>query len=61
MLARQLVHRGLDGEVGLRQAVAAKRAARHRVGIDGDGVDLLVVATVDGEAFAAGMIENSRP
>ena len=56
--ARQLVHCGFDGEVGLRQAVAAKRAAGHRVGVDHVGVDLLVVAAIDGNGFAAGMMQH---
>src|SRR6202000_1836835 len=42
-----LLHR----EDGLAEAVAAKRAARQRVGVDGVAVDLLVRATIDGDAL----------
>ena len=38
----QFVDRGLDREQRLRQAIAAKGAGRHRVGVGDDGVDLLV-------------------
>ena len=47
-----------DREQRLRQAVAAKGAGRHRVGVDGDGVDLLVRAIVDAERFAAGVKQH---
>ena len=45
--ARHFVHRQFDGEIGLAQAIAAKRAARHRVGVDGITVDLLVRAAIE--------------
>jgi len=45
-LPGQLVHCALDGEGGLRRAVAAKTAARHQVGIDGVAVGLLVRAAI---------------
>ncbi len=57
---RQLVHRRFNREIGLRQAVAAEGAARHGVGVDRIAVDLFVVAAIDGEAFAAGVIENGE-
>ena len=43
---------------GLRQAVAAKRARRHRVGVGGDAVDLLVRAVIDADAFADRMKQH---
>ena len=54
----QFVDRGFDGDQCLRQAVAAKRARRHGVGIGGDAVDLLVRAIIDADAFADRMKQH---
>jgi len=58
--ARQFVHRRLDGEVGLRQAVAAEGATRHRVGVHREGVDLLVVAAINRKTFRACVIDDGE-
>ena len=55
----QFVERRLDGEDHLAQAVAAERARRHVVGVDGAGVHLLVRALVDAEGLAAA-VEHHR-
>ena len=58
--ARQLVHRGFDGKVGLRQAVAAKCAGSARCWCRPTKASIfLLCAAIDGEAFAAGVIENA--
>jgi hypothetical protein len=56
--AHQFVDRAFDGVGRLAQAVAADRAGRHRVGVDGVSVDLLVRAAVEGDRFAAGVVER---
>ncbi len=43
----QFVDRGFDRDLRLGQAVATKRARWHRVGVDGEAIDLLVRTVVD--------------
>ena len=57
-LLRQLVDRGFHRNQRLRQSIAAEGARRHRVGIGGYGVDLLVRAVIDAEALANGMKQH---
>ena len=52
-LAGQLVHRRLEREDHLPEAVAAERARRQVVRVDGRGVDALVRHGVDGDRLRA--------
>ena len=57
-LLGQFVDRGFHREQRLRQAVAAKGAGRHGVGVGDDGIDLLVRAIIDADRFAAGVKQH---
>src|ERR1700730_12154884 len=59
-LSRQLVHRGLDGEIALAQAVTAKGAARQRVGVARVAVNLLVGTPVKRDGLADSVKEHPR-
>ena len=55
---RQFVHRALDRENRLRHSVAADRAGRHHVGVNGIAVDLLVRTAIDRDRFAARRVQG---
>ena len=59
-LAAQFVDGGLDGERGLRRAVAAEGAGRHGVGVDRVAGALLVRAAVGGHRRSRGTRRGSR-
>ena len=57
----QFVHRGLDGEHGLREPVAAERAGGDGVRVDGARVDALGAAAVGGDRLLHRVEQHPGP